>query len=197
SLVAYDFALALARRNEPLAALHVLESRAAGDVARWTADEAFLRVLLLRETAEPHVALAAYDDVASRYQSGVTAFFRPCLRLLLGQPDEAATESHRLRTAGRKSPLRGAFYDRLLAFNSGELSSTVLLDSVKGSRWDQCEAHFFVALQHLARGDRQQARRHFEHCVATRCAGFLSWDWSHVLLRRLDSQPDWPKWIPR
>ena len=194
-LVAYDFALALYRRGETQSAFRVLQSRSAGDDSRLTADEAFLRVLLWRENGESDKALAAYDDLARRYQSGVTAFFRPCLRLLLGQPEAAISESARLRSNGRRSPLRGAFYDRLLAFNAGQLSEAELCKSVIGSRWDQCEAYFFIALRHLSRGDREQARYHFERCVATRCAGFLSWDWSHALLRRLTADPDWPKWI--
>ncbi len=196
-LVAYDFALALYRRGETQSALRVMESRAAGGDSRLSADESFLRVLLWRENGEADRALATYDDLARRYQSGVTAIFRPCLRLLLGQPDSAISESAHLRTTGRRSPLRGAFYDRLLAFNASQLSEAELCDAVAGSRWDQCEAYFFMGLWHLARGDREQARYHFERCVATRCAGFLSWDWSHALLRRIAADPEWPKWIRR
>ena len=201
ALVAYDFALALFRRGESADALRVLQARVsqAGEgtaTASLTADEAFLRVLLLRDTSESSTARAAYDELAERYQTGLTAYFHPCLLLLLGEPEAAMSASRRLRTAGTPPRLRGAFYSRLLAFNAGELSEVELLDSVRGSRWDRCEALFFAALRELARGDRAVARQRFEQCVATRCAGFLSWDWSHAVLRRWETDPQWPAWIP-
>jgi tetratricopeptide (TPR) repeat protein len=201
-LVAYDFALALFRRGDSAEALRVLKDRAADDgkvadsiTVKLTADEAFLRVLLLRETADASTARAAYDELATRYQTGLTAYFRPCLLLLLGESEAARLESRRLRSAGAPPRLRGAFYSRLLAFNSGELSEAELLDSVRGSRWDRCEALFFAGLNQLARGDRVAARPLLEQCVATRCSGFLSWDWSHAVLRRWETEPQWPAWI--
>ena len=200
ALVAYDFALALFRRGESAAALHVLQARVSdggGDMATaaLTADEAFVRVLLLRDTGDSSTARAAYDELAQRYQTGLTAYFHPCLLLLLGEPEAAMSASRHLRSAGTPPRLRGAFYSRLLAFNAGELSEADLLESVRGSRWDRCEALFFAALRELARGDRVAARLRFEQCVATRCAGFLSWDWSHAVLRRWETDPQWPAWI--
>jgi hypothetical protein len=91
--------------------------------------------------------------------------------------------------------MRGAFYARLLAFNAGEMTETELLESVNNSRWDRCEALFFAGLRQLAQGDRTVARQRLEQCVATRCAGFLSWDWSHAVLQRWQTDPQWPKWI--
>ena len=201
ALVAYDFALALFRRGESAAALRVLQARTATEAGEdmvtnsLTADEAFLRVVLLRDTGDPQAARAACDAVAQRYQTGLTAYFHPCLLLLLGEPEAAMSASRRLRTADTPPRLRGAFYSRLLAFNAGELSEAELLESVRGSRWDRCEALFFVALRQLAHGDRAAARQRFEQCVATRCAGFLSWDWSHAVLRRWKTDPQWPAWI--
>ena len=195
ALVAYDFSLALFRRGESADALRVLQARTATDAGEdmltnsLTADEAFLRVVLLRDSGAPQAARAACDAVAQRYQTGLTAYFHPCLLLLLGEPDAAMSANRRLRSVGTPPRLRGAFYSRLLAFNSGELTEFELLESVRGSRWDRCEALFFVALQQLAHGDRAVARQRFEQCVATRCAGFLSWDWSHAVLRRWETDP--------
>jgi lipoprotein NlpI len=92
--------------------------------------------------------------------------------------------------------LRGAFYSRLLAFNCGDLSESELLAANDNSRWDQCESLFFAALHRLSHGDRDAARQLFQRCVATRCAGFLSWDWSHAILRRWETDDRWPAWIP-
>ena len=199
-LVAYDFALALFRRGKSAEALHVVQARLSEaedgrGLASLTADEAFLRVLLLRDTADSAAARSAYAELAQRYQSGLTAYFQPCLLLLLGEPEVAKLASRDLRSVGTPPRLRGAFYARLLAFNAGELSEAELLESVRGSRWDRCEALYFVALQQLAHGNRAVARQRFEQCVATRCAGFLSWDWSHAVLRRWETEPNWPTWI--
>ncbi|MFM9959900.1 MAG: protein kinase domain-containing protein [Planctomycetaceae bacterium] len=202
ALIAYDFALALFRRGESAHALRVLQARTTADSAEnsatavLTADEAFLRVLLLRDTGDAATARAAYDELAQRYQTGLTAYFRPCLLLLSGESEAARSESRQLRSAGTPPRLRGAFYSRLIGFHAGELSETELLNGVRGSRWDRCEALFFAALRQLARGDRAAARVLFEQCVATRCAGFLSWDWSHAVLRRWETDPQWPGWIP-
>ena len=193
-LVAYDFALALFRRGDSAAALRTLQSR--GAVDSLTADEAFLRVLLLQETRDPTAARTAYDELTRRYQTGLTAYFRPSLLLLLGDPDAAISASRELRSAAKQPRLRGAFYSRLLAFNCGELSESELLAAAGNSRWDQCESLFFAGLHRLSRGDRVPARKLFERCVATRCAGFLSWDWSHAVLRRWETDPRWPAWIP-
>jgi tetratricopeptide (TPR) repeat protein len=160
-----------------------------------TADEAFLRVLLLRETSDAVTARAAHDELAQRYQTGLTAYFHPCLLLLLGESDAAMSASRRLRSTGTPPRMRGAFYARLLAFNAGEMTETELLESVNNSRWDRCEALFFAGLRQLAQGDRTVARQRLEQCVATRCAGFLSWDWSHAVLQRWQTDPQWPKWI--
>ena len=201
ALVAYDFALALFRRGQSAEGLRVLQARIPDQAnekpatASLTADEAFLRVLLLRDTGDVVASQAAYDELVQRYQTGLTAYFRPCLLLLSGESEAAMSESRDLRSAGTPPRLRGAFYSRLLAFNSGELSEAELLDSVRGSRWDRCEALFFAALRQLSHGDRAAARRLFEQCVATRCAGFLSWDWSHAVLRRWETEPQWPTWI--
>ncbi len=164
ALVAYDYSLALFRRDDSASALRVLQARLANrnqsNAAQFlTADEAFLRVLLLRETSDSVTARAAYDELAQRYQTGLTAYFHPSLLLLLGEPDNAMSASRRLRSTGTPPRMRGAFYSRLLAFNAGEMSEVELLESVRDSRWDRCEALFFAGLQQLARGDRAAAIR--------------------------------------
>lgn len=193
-LVAYDLALALFRRGDSAAAQRILQSR--GTVDSLTADEAFLRVLLLQETGDPTAARAACDELSRRYQTGLTAYFRPSLLLLLGDSDAASLASRELRLVAKQPRLRGAFYSRLLAFNCGELLESELLTAAVNSRWDQCESLFFAALHRLSNGDRAAAQRLFERCVATRCAGFLSWDWSHAILQRWNTDPRWPAWIP-
>ena len=183
-LIAYDLALAHARRGETKLALDVLNRRAArsNEFKPLTADEAFLRVWMLHETGDAS-AQSEYQQLAERFPNGLTALFRPALRLLMGQAVQAESESRDLRRTLQLPRLREVFYRRLLAFNSGEISAEDLLANVSDSRWNECEARFFVALKHRAAGDHAMADEQFARCLATRCAGFLAWDWSHVLMR--------------
>jgi hypothetical protein len=185
---------ALRLRDTPLARLVRAEARS--NLAFDTSDEAFLRVLLLSEVGNLAVARTAYEELAQRYQTGLTAYFCPSLLLLFGDADVAQSVSRKLQSATKQPRFRRAFYARLLAFNGGEIAESELLAAAKSSRWDQCESLFFAGLQRLAHGDRDAARELFERCVATRCAGFLSWDWSHAFLKRWESDPHWPPWIP-
>jgi hypothetical protein len=60
-----------------------------------------------------------------------------------------------------------------------------------------CEAHFQIGLRHLAEGDRDGARDHFQKCVQTRV--FIYWDyvWARAFLDRLKGDSRWPDWIRR
>ena len=183
-LIAYDLALAHARRGETKLALDVLNRRVvlANESKPLTADEAFLRVWMLHEAGDAS-APSEYEQLAQRFPNGLTALFRPALRLLMGQAAPAETESRELRRALQLPRLREAFYRRLLAFNAGEVSAEELLTNVRDSRWNECEARYFIALKYRAAGDHAKAREQFSLCLATRCTGFLAWDWSHVLMR--------------
>ena len=100
--------------------------------------------------------------------------------------DAAISDWKRLRSANQLPRLRRAFYTKLLDFNCGELSEEDLLRAAGRSHWDQCEARYFLALHRLSQGDRLAARDHFQASVASRCAGFMAWDWSSVCLTRLE-----------
>jgi hypothetical protein len=63
------------------------------------------------------------------------------------------------------------------------------------SRWDQCLAHYFVAMMKLADGDRDGAREHFDKVVKTRAFIWGPYGMSRVFLARL-KDPTWPPWIP-
>ena len=78
---------------------------------------------------------------------------------------------------------------------AGELSEDDLVRGAKGSRWDQCLAHYYVALTKLAEGDRKGAQEHFDKVVKTRAFIWGTYDMSWVFLARLKKDPTWPPWI--
>lgn len=192
--VAYRYALLLYRRGEFDEGLAVLDHR-----QRRSNNEDLLRVVFLMERPEGRkLAHEAYRALGPQSTEGLAALFRPALLLLLGEKSEAVADSRRFRsqTRNRLPPLRRTCYERLLQFNCDELGDVELLETTQHSKWDQCEAHFFIGLARIAEGNRDAAKAHFRAAVATRCDGFLACDWSDAFLIRLDNDPRWPEWIP-
>jgi tetratricopeptide (TPR) repeat protein len=192
--VAYRYALLLYRRGELDKGLAVLDRR-----QKRSNNEDLLRVVFLMERPEGRArALEAYRELSPQSNAGLAALFRPALLLLLGEKSQAEADSRRFRDRAPNGlpPLRRAFYERLLQYNCGELAASELVQSTKNSKWDQCEAQFFIGLSQLAEGHRDDAKTHFRAAVASRCDGFLACDWSDAFLMRLDDDPRWPAWIP-
>ena len=54
---------------------------------------------------------------------------------------------------------------------------------------------FLLGVDSLANGNRLQARRHFEDCLATNYYEFFVYWWSQAMLERLDDE-NWLPWLP-
>lgn len=192
--LAYRYALLLYRRGRLDEALTVLDRR-----QKRSNNEDLLRIAVQMERpAGREQALAAYQELSRQTNAGLAALFRPALLLLLGEKSRAVADSRQFRsqTPSGLPHLRRDFYERLLQYNCGELAEDELLKTTQHSKWDECEAQFFIGLAHLAEGRRDAAQRHFRSAVATRCDGFLACDWSAAFLIRLENDPRWPAWIP-
>jgi len=61
---------------------------------------------------------------------------------------------------------------------------------------NQCESHFYVALDRLAQADRAGAHEHFQKVLYTGKFDFAEYQLSRVFLKRMDRDPNWPPWIP-
>jgi hypothetical protein len=50
----------------------------------------------------------------------------------------------------------------------------------------------------LGLGDRDRAKFHFEKAVNTRMYHYFDADygWSQTFLKKLNANPNWPRWIP-
>jgi hypothetical protein len=115
---------------------------------------------------------------------------------LLGKKGDAVKASKALlKQPERFYTLRREPILRCLRYNAGELTADELLQGAGRSQWDQCLAHYNVAMTKLAGGDRQGAREHFDKVVKTRAFIWGAYDLSWVFLARLDD-PAWPPWIP-
>jgi serine/threonine protein kinase/tetratricopeptide (TPR) repeat protein len=191
--VAYSYALLLYRRRAFAEAVAVLDRR-----TQLSDNEELLRTVIVMELPDgPERARAAWGELAARPSDGLAALFRPIPLLMLGDKAAAIAASRQLRARPVRFPrLRRASYERLLAFNCGAITADELLAAAGQSKWDQCEAHFFIGLSELADGNHEAAAEDFREAAARHCNGFVAQDWSDAFLVRRKADPQWPRWIP-
>jgi tetratricopeptide (TPR) repeat protein len=121
----------------------------------------------------PARALKAAEDYTKRTQDGAAVMDCQTVLYLLGRKDDAVKASKALLgQPERFYSLRREPILRCLRYNAGELSEDELVRSAGRSRWDQCLAHYSVAMTKLAEGDREGAKEHFDKAVKTRATGW-------------------------
>jgi hypothetical protein len=198
--VTFCYALTLYRRGQPgdlVEALRVLEKH------RGTYSDR-LRPFVLAEHDWPDKhdwparARKAVADFTASSQDGAAVMSAQTVLCLLGDKRDAIKASQKLQ----QEPEPGRFYTlrrepilRCLRYNAGELAADDLVRGAKGSRWDECLAHFCVAMTKLAEGDRNGAKEQFDAVVETRAFLWGSYDMSWVFQARLATDPAWPKRI--
>jgi hypothetical protein len=145
----------------------------------------------------PARALKASEDFVATAKDGAAIMETQSVLCLLGKKRDAVKASKALQKQRdlfytlRREPLL-----RCLAYNAGDLTADKLLQSAGSSRWDQCLAHYSIAMTKLAEGERDGAKEHFGKAVKTRAWGWGEYDLSRVFLSRLEKDPTWPRWIP-
>ena len=90
---------------------------------------------------------------------------------------------------------RDRWYHDLLAFHAGLINVEELHEKTGESRFNQCEASFYIGLRRLAEGKRTEAKSSFSRCFQTGVFYFREYTWSRAFLARIDD-PDWLPWIP-
>jgi tetratricopeptide (TPR) repeat protein len=195
-------ALALYRRGKPgdfEEALRVLKNRP----GTYNYTDRLLPFVLAeldypKEHDWPDRALKAYEKFAETAQDGAAIMDTQTVLCLLGQKKLAVKASQALlKQKDRFYTLRREPILRCVRYNAGELSAEELLKHAGRSRWDQCLAHYSIAMTKLADGDRKGAKEHFDKAVKTRASGWGEYDMSWVLLSRLEKDDNWPPWIPK
>jgi hypothetical protein len=142
-------------------------------------------------------AWKASEDRPERSQDGLALITAQTVLCLLGKKEEAVRASKTLqKQPERFYTLRREPMLRCLSYNAGDLSADELIGRAKGSRWDQCLAHYYVAMTKLAEGDRRGAQEHFDQVVKTRAFIWAPYDLSWVFQARLANDPTWPWWLP-
>jgi tetratricopeptide (TPR) repeat protein len=145
----------------------------------------------------PARARQALQHFTEQCQDGAAVMDAQGVLCLLGDKDGAVKASKALlKQPERFYTLRQEPILRCLRYNAGELSEDELLQCAGSSRWNQCLAHYNIAMTKLAEGDREGAKKHFDRAVKTRAWGCGEYDMSWVFRHRLAKDPNWPPWIP-
>jgi tetratricopeptide (TPR) repeat protein len=143
-------------------------------------------------------ALKASKDFAARTQDGAAVMDAQSVLRLLGKKEDAVKASEALlEKEDRFYTLRREPIVRCVRYNTGKLTADQLLEAAGRSWWDQCLAHFNIAMTKLADGDRKGAKEHFDKAIKTRASGWGEYDLSWVFHDRLEKDPNWPPWIPQ
>src|SRR5262249_16769466 len=101
-------------------------------------------------------ALEVSKDYARRTQDAAAVMEAHSVLCLLGRKAEAVEGSKALLAKrDRFYALRPDPILRCVQYNAGELSADKLLLDAGRSQWDQCLAHYNIAMTKLAKGDRQ------------------------------------------
>jgi predicted Ser/Thr protein kinase/tetratricopeptide (TPR) repeat protein len=141
-------------------------------------------------------ARQALEDFTAQCQDGAAVMDTQAVLCLLGAKGDAVKASQKLqKERARFYTLRREPIWQCLRYNAGGLSADDLLQGAKGSRWNECLAHHYIAMTHLAHGDRIGAKKHFDQVVETRATLWGTYDMSWVFQHRLETDPNWPPWI--
>jgi serine/threonine protein kinase len=187
-------AVMLYRRGEFAKALEAALERNRNGASGPT--EQIERGLILAELLPdgPARARAAFEDIRASSTSWPLA--PPALFLFLGKPEEARQAWLQVRKEDIPIWFDG-WWLKFWDYTCGRLTSRELSQSAGQDRGKLSVAHFVIGLWRLSEGDRTAAREHFRMCVATRVFANWHWPWVRAFLKRMDEDPQWPRWIPQ
>ena len=120
----------------------------------------------------------------------------PAFVQLLGP--EARTDSRQLaRDIQQQSShlipnWRDGWYHDMLKFNAGQMEVAELEAKAGASRFNQCEAYFYIGLRKLSEKKRTEAKQWFTRSFETGVFHYFEYRWSRAFLANIDD----PKWLP-
>jgi hypothetical protein len=81
----------------------------------------------------------------------------------------------------------------VLKYYAGELDEQDLLELAYPFHSQLCFARYVVGVSHLAKGDQESAKKHFEAVRETGRIGWGAFAGAKVFLKRLEENPNWPE----
>ncbi len=194
AFVTYMEVSALYTRKDDAEALRVLQS--AKDTGDESAGATEREIVLAAMSGRKDEAEKAITDVI-RSRSGGTPLSYVCAYLqLLGPEYRAKTRQAAQDIREHSSRLipgwRHDWYHVLLDFHAGRIDDRELLRTAGESRFNQCEANFYIGLEKLGEGDRKEAGTYFQSAVNTNVFYYYEYIWGRAFLARIDD----PNWLP-
>ncbi len=111
---------------------------------------------------------------------------------LAGELDRAAQEVRKLGI--EESTPRHSH--NMFKFVCEEITAAEYLDNSQQSHEELARAHLIIGVNRLSRGDRGQAREHFQQVAGYHLNYEFHTAIARALLAQLDRDPQWPAWIP-
>lgn len=157
----------------------------------------FLRgFILAAESDTPQKFVAAFAPRGKETLDSINAHrFTYTIDCLAGDVDAARKYSRELWDRGVHLAADEEPWRKVLAYCCGDLGEDALLAELTESRSALCHAQFLIGITHLARGDRNEARKHFRASSELKICLFVEDHMSRALIAQLDRQPNWPPWI--
>jgi hypothetical protein len=141
-------------------------------------------------------AVQDYNESRGSWTRGYSALLNQATGFLLGKRDMAMRDCNELRSHPERRSINSEHLQRILNYWAGVLSEPDFLKAEAGSRGNQCAAHFYMAVDLLSQGRRPAARVHFRKALDTGVFVCSPYQWSRLLLKRMEQDPNWPPWIP-
>ena len=134
-------------------------------------------------------------DTRQAQSSGIYQDFHWTVLRLLGEEEATVRVASQFRKTLENMPGQEPFIG-VADFMRGVMSSE---DAIKASgvqRSSLSAAHFIMAIDCVARGDREAAKRHLQVVIDTNCWHLYYHWWARAFLERLKSDPNWLPWFP-
>ena len=171
------------------------ERRAQYKGARFT--DFFRAFILSAMTDSPQEVVAAFEPQGKETLDSLNAHrFAYTIYCLAGNLDAAQRYSRDLRKVGVRLSHDEESWRKILEYTCGDIDEDAMLTQISSSRTALCQAHFLIGMTHLAKGDREKARKHFRACSNLRINRYVEDFMSRALMAQLDREPTWPRWIP-
>jgi serine/threonine protein kinase len=187
--------LNLLRQDQVDAAIAVCDRRLAR-ITRARSTEFFRSLLLSTQAETSNEVVAAFAPQGEETLDAVNLHrFNYANQCLAGNLEKAQQLSREFRLSSASGSLRDPWRPHLVAYTSGEIDDAEFLKRSADSRIALCQAHYFIAMTHLASGERDLARKHFQAAADQKIVGYLEDAMSRTFLVQLERDPTWPKWI--
>lgn len=163
--------------------------------------KAYIEAELNPNDVSPAVDVLKNERIEARpdpipYQVDTPREFQRRALLMLGKTRQALERYEAEIALGEISRFL-KYEDQLLRFGAGQISEEEFERvAIEDGPWAMSHAYALIGLMHLSKGERRQALESFRKFRKAAIYGEPQLDLVHSFLDRMESDPNWPSWIP-